>query len=235
MKPRSRSLSGALIAIMALPVFLGLLACIPTFPVPIGDPEKSRIDPEISGMWVGGVDGELTVWSFIPYDKRTWLMSWHIIEPLDESCEPEQSDPEKEFMTYQEIRDLVDDAATSCLSVETMMNWKAWLTDLGGRRYVTLHNKSLFMLGEPSEEEWWWVFGIELSKPDLLRLTEISPEDEAFADIEEEKATRRKYERVFRKQSKNPEFYGSDPIGMHRVQEDDLERFAELLLDDVAF
>jgi hypothetical protein len=235
MKPRNRSLSGALIAVLALPVFLGLLACIPTFPVPIGDPEKSRIDPEISGMWVGGVDGELTVWSFIPYDKRTWLMSWQIIEPLDDSCEPEESDPEKDYMSYQEIRDFLDYVGTACLNTQSFMNWKAWLTELGGRRYVTLQNKSLAMFEELDEEEWWWVFGIELSKPDLLRVSEIDSEHEVFSDIEEEKATRRKYERVFRKQSKNPEFYGSDPIGMHRVQEDDLEMFAELLLDDVAF
>ena len=31
-------------ALIALPAFLGLMACLP---VPIGNPEKSRIDPEI--------------------------------------------------------------------------------------------------------------------------------------------------------------------------------------------
>ena len=45
MNPRYRSFSGALIAIFAVPVFLGLTACLPTFPVPVGNPEKSRIDP----------------------------------------------------------------------------------------------------------------------------------------------------------------------------------------------
>ena len=73
MQSRIRSVYGAIIAILALPVFMGLTACLPTFQVPIGDPEKSTIDPYISGIWLA--DEEEAFYVFEPYDKRTWLLT----------------------------------------------------------------------------------------------------------------------------------------------------------------
>ena len=69
MKPRNRSLTGAVIAVLVLPVFAGLLACIPSFPVPIGNPEKSRIDSDISGMWLSDDEDGIFVYLFEPFDK----------------------------------------------------------------------------------------------------------------------------------------------------------------------
>ena len=84
MTPRNRSLTGAVIAVLVLPVFAGLLACIPSFPVPIGNPEKSRIDPDISGMWLADAEDQILVYLFEPFDKRTWLISAvEVIEDLD--------------------------------------------------------------------------------------------------------------------------------------------------------
>jgi hypothetical protein len=65
-----RSISGAVLMLMIIPVVEGLLACMP---VPIGNPERSRIDPEISGMWVSEGESEIDLYLFQPYDKRTWL------------------------------------------------------------------------------------------------------------------------------------------------------------------
>lgn len=56
--------------LLIIPVVVGLLACMP---VPIGNPERSRIDPEISGMWASEGDSETDLYLFQPYDKRTWL------------------------------------------------------------------------------------------------------------------------------------------------------------------
>jgi hypothetical protein len=58
--------------LVIIPIFAGLLACMP---VPVGDPERSRIDPELSGVWAmteGGADSGNYL--FRPYDKRTWLV-----------------------------------------------------------------------------------------------------------------------------------------------------------------
>ena len=78
MKPIHRSLTALALAIVSL------MACLP---VPIGDPEKSQIDPELSGMWLMLGDDEPAVALFEPYDKRTWLISHFPISVDEESCD----------------------------------------------------------------------------------------------------------------------------------------------------
>ena len=79
MKSNHRVLTGLAIALV------GLLGCLP---VPIGDPEKSRIDPELNGMWLmDRGDGDPAVTLFEPYDKRTWLISQSPISENVESCD----------------------------------------------------------------------------------------------------------------------------------------------------
>ena len=72
MTPKIRSLSGAALMLVIIPIFAGLLACMP---VPVGNPERSRIDPGLSGVWAMVEDGrESGNYLFRPYDKRTWLV-----------------------------------------------------------------------------------------------------------------------------------------------------------------
>ena len=72
MKPNTRSITGALMMLAIIPIFAGLLACMP---VPIGDPERSRIDPDISGVWLLESEEEFdALYLYQPYDKRTWLV-----------------------------------------------------------------------------------------------------------------------------------------------------------------
>ena len=72
MTPKTRSYSGAALMLVIIPIFAGLLACMP---VPVGDPERSRIDPGLSGVWAMTEDGaEGGSYLFRPYDKRTWLV-----------------------------------------------------------------------------------------------------------------------------------------------------------------
>ena len=72
MTPKIRSFSGAALMLVIIPIFAGLLACMP---VPVGNPERSRIDSELSGVWAMMEDGaESGHYLFRPYDKRTWLV-----------------------------------------------------------------------------------------------------------------------------------------------------------------
>lgn len=72
MKANIRSVSGAVLMLAIVPVIVGLLACMP---VPVGDPERSRVDPDLNGIWAlvseGADDG---YYLFRPWDKRTWLV-----------------------------------------------------------------------------------------------------------------------------------------------------------------
>jgi hypothetical protein len=85
---KRRSRAGLLIAIFLLPLLLGVLACIPPLPVPLGDPENSAIDPALSGAWVLGenggatMDNGLQVMVLDPYDRRTWLLYFITLEPV---------------------------------------------------------------------------------------------------------------------------------------------------------
>lgn len=231
MRPRSRSITGALIAILALPVFLGLLACIPSFPVPIGDAEKSRIEPSVSGMWVAADEPEIIVFWFIPYDKRTWLLSSYVIETDEELCDPDELAEAGEVSTYDEIFDRID-SASSCLVAVPMLAWKTWLTELGGRQFITLEIKSFY---NPAEEDnWWMVYGMDMTTPDVLRLWEMDAENDAFSDLDENEPSRRQFEKVFKKRAADPEFYDSEAIDFFRVQDEDLDAFAEVVMDSLA-
>ncbi len=80
MKANSRSATGALLMLLIAPVIVGLLACMP---VPIGNPERSRIDPAITGVWAFMEEDEIGgYYAFEPFDKRTWLLTGI---PVDES------------------------------------------------------------------------------------------------------------------------------------------------------
>jgi len=88
---KRRSRAGLLISIILLPLLVGVLACIPPLPVPLGDPENSAIDPALSGAWVLGenggatMDNGLEVMVLDPYDKRTWLLYFITLEPVSVS------------------------------------------------------------------------------------------------------------------------------------------------------
>ena len=68
MTPKIRSFSGAALMLVIIPMFAGLLACMP---VPVGDAERSRVDPGLNGAWVLASDSDLTIYQFVPWDKRT--------------------------------------------------------------------------------------------------------------------------------------------------------------------
>ena len=46
---RNRSRAGVIVSILIVPLLLGVMACF-VLPVPIGDPEKSRVDPAMSSI-----------------------------------------------------------------------------------------------------------------------------------------------------------------------------------------
>ena len=74
MTKNTRSLCGAILMLMIIPIFAGLLACMP---VPIGNPERSRIDPDLNGPWAMEDGGDVNLYLYQPYD----LSLIHISEP----------------------------------------------------------------------------------------------------------------------------------------------------------
>ena len=229
MTPRSRSLSGAALMLMIIPLFAGLLACMP---VPIGDPERSRVDPEITGVWAvlgddESVDGAL-FYVFEQYDKRTWLVTGVLIEAradLDLSA--------YDLATYEGFIDLsaAADDGTDFVHAEEIVIYKVWLKKLGGEVFMTWEPKVVLDDGI-AEPDTWLVYRVQKDDRNSFRLRMVNGEADLFDDVAK---TRRAYERVVARNVSNPELYddGSDEppsfATLVRVRDDEMEFFEDLI------
>jgi hypothetical protein len=213
--------------LLIIPLFAGLLACMP---VPIGDPERSRIDPELSGIWaVLGEEGafdESGFYVFEPYDKRTWLVSGG---PL---VEGENSDnlPEIDMTTYDGWIELaaIHPVDKDYVRMEKIVVYKAWLKKLGGELFMTWEPKLILEDGIP-EPEVWFTYRIVKKGSDRLEMQLVNGESDLFDDVKE---TRRAFEKVISRNATDPELYFNDEdidVTLARVQDTELEFFEELL------
>jgi hypothetical protein len=204
--------------LLIIPVIVGVLACMP---VPIGNPERSRIDPDITGVWAWPVDDDPRFYAFEPYDKRTWLLTG---VPLEEGEGADFSG--YDTGSYDGLARLMeneaagDDGATA----SEVILYKAWMTKLGGVWFMTWEPKGLFgsQLFAPDT---WYVFRVDKTDRNTLELRLIGGR-ELFPD--ELKKTRRAYERVIRKHAKNPDLYTDDSLILERVREEHLGFFTAL-------
>ena len=216
MKPTTRSISGAVLMLAIIPAIIGILACMP---VPIGDPERSRIDPEISGVWVWLDSGNTTFYAFEPYDKRTWLLTG---VPVEEGKDADFSgydlDEYDDLVQLMEKEPIGDDGATA----SGVILYKAWLTKLGGVWFMTWEPKAVFD-NESFSPELWYVFRVDRPDDNTLDLTML--DEDLFDGIKE---TRRAYERVIKKNAKNEQLYYDESNRLKRVKPEHLEFFEDL-------
>ena len=226
MNAKSRSLSGAVLMLLIIPIFAGLLACMP---VPIGDPERSKIDPELTGIWVTLKDSESLeepgFYVFEPYDKRTWLVSGAGLVAGDN---PDL--PDFDLTAYKGWVELAaaDPVVEGYVSIDDMVVYKAWVKKLGGEVFMTWEPKMLLDEGI-AEPEAWFTFHVVKKGRDRIELRYVDGNSDLFDDVDE---TRRAYERVISKNANNPELYaeeGDADVVLVRVQETELELFEELL------
>lgn len=241
MKPRNRSLAGAAMAVVALPVFVGLTACLPTFPVPVGNPEKSRIDPAVSGVWL--LDGD-SVFVFEPYDKRTWLLTATEISQDTDAC-PDDTDAEATTEEAEEASAQSTYAATmaritalgrDCFSAARLPGAiKAWRSRFRGEWFMTWENKGVFDEERGFEPDEWYVFHIDTSVPGELILGWIDTDTDAWQDLEaldDDEVTQSAVERVFRKHADEPGFYtDEEALVLVRVRPEHLPLIADFIDD----
>jgi len=221
MNPRYRSFSGALIAIFAVPVFLGLTACLPAvFPVPVGNPEKSRIDPDITGVWFD--EDEEAFYMFQAYDKRTWILGVLDLYPSDsENCvaedrgaADENSDTEEaeiEPSPYDLLMTDLRNLGSDCFEGEYLPGvMKIWRTKLGGEWFMTWEPLMTFTADTGFQAGEWIVFRIDKSSKDQFSLHWIASDHPAwdlYDNAEEKDVKQRDVEKIIRKNAKDPSFY----------------------------
>jgi hypothetical protein len=214
--------------LLIIPIFAGLLACLP---VPIGDPERSRIDPDLTGVWAvlgsGETFDESGFYVFEPYDKRTWLVSGAGMIEGDDSDFSNFDMTSYDGFVELAAAEPVDEGH---VSIEQIQVYKAWLKKLGGELFMTWEPKMLLDDGV-AEPEVWFTYRIIKNGRDEFEMQPVNSESDLFDDVKE---TRRAYEKVIRRNADNPELYlESTDEGMTtrlvRVQESELEFFENLL------
>lgn len=244
MRPNHRSFIGLAIAILSLPVFMGLLACLP---VPIGNPEKSRIDPELSGMWI--MDGGAVV-LIEPFDKRTWLVSMVEIDHDEDLCAPETEgeSPSNNYSdSYAELVESLEADEAGCFSADEVELYKAWHSKFGGRAFMTWDDKGSFDDEYGFMSVIWLGFRIDKLDADNFELRMIDLDFDPFDEIEalEEikdsdppydprklKSAQRAVEKIIRRNADDDAMYADDPLLFQRVQPNHHDLFIDII-DDV--
>jgi hypothetical protein len=221
---RHRSRAGILLILALMPLLLGVLACLP---VPVGDPEKSRIDPAMSGIWIqqDGIDPVMVVLD--PYDKRTWLLS-HIELSVGQDPEPavasETGANEAESETTP--LNLLHPDYKPPIKIERVSFYKSWLTRIKGVTFITWESKNVSDTLPGKDPGYWLVFRVRQSGDELLYMDEFDYEIDGLGKVK----TRKEAEKIIRRHVNEPEFYKPSAT-LHKVAESDYETVARLLKD----
>lgn len=205
----ARRLAGLGLALVMIPVFIGLLACMP---VPIGDPEKSRIDDAITGAWLAVTEDEQPMlFVFMPYDKRTWHVRYFDLH----------GDYDQPVLDLD--RDEVLAGVDSGAGFEFQGTYKAWRTKLGGEWFLVWEpicddgscDELPDRVDGVNDDPYWHAWKTEWLDEDRLRLYTLNIDSVPFEEIEEldgdfdplDRKLRRKVERIVRRNVDNPDIY----------------------------
>jgi len=235
MLARYRSRFGFLLAVFMLPALLGVMACF-ELPAPVGDPERSRIDPALSGVW-GSLADDGWVFIFEPYDKRTWLVRLVLLaEADDDADEPEEAEgPEQakearigeEPTTVEETEpSLLGLIETGELKIDSIALMKAWRKRISGRSLITFEFRGMIDEESGLEPYVWWVAKAELVDENNLSLQFVNQDLDGI----EAGMTRSQLERLIRRNLDNPELlFVEEPMLLERVSQDDFGALAKML------
>jgi hypothetical protein len=232
MKAKTRSISGAVLMLVIVPILAGLLACMP---VPIGDPERSRIDPALSGWWVledGGSNATLCL--LRPYDKRTWLVFLVSVEAGDGAgVELPDISTTGDLLAVLQQHDV---GAQGIVGGEPAV-YKTWMTNLSGKRFMTWEAVASIDDVETFAPEYWFVFKVGAQSDSYFELTMLDSDYDAFEALAEEFEegvtdpwkVRKQWERVIRKHVDDPELYADSAMQLRRLPDELVPKAARLV------
>ncbi len=221
--------------LLMLPALLGVMACF-ELPAPVGNPERSRIDPALNGVWLGGDVDEPWMFIFEPYDKRTWLVRWVLLEERDEATDNLAAGDTPEPPAGGELdgeAGNVEDTEPSALDllragelrVGGIYLIKAWRKRIRRVWFMTFEFRGMIDEETGMDPDTWWVMKPELIDESTLALQFVNPELEGI----EEGMTRAQLERLVRQNLDNPELFVENALPLKRVPQDDFGALADML------
>ena len=209
---RARSIAGLVMLAGLGPFLLALMACLK---VPVGDPEKSRIDPALSGVWRVEHNGRSSdsLWIIEPWDARTW-----IVTTLD--ARDDESADESAATTPRDVLTLLESSGLEGIDAH-----KAWLATFGGVRFLVLEPKRPLHDLAGERPEFWLALKVKKTTAERVELLLVIGKN-----VDEAKTTA-KAEAILRKHARNPALYGdgSESYVLLRVPETEYGRVDELL------
>lgn len=223
MRSNSRSISGAILMLAIIPMIAGLLACMP---VPIGDPERSRIDPLMSGWWaMDNEEGGAALAVLRPYDKRTWL-AFRVPLEKGELADIDDFDLRTAGDLLTVLR--ANPVGTKGVVADAPSVYKVWLTRLGGERFMTWEPVGQIEDEKTFYPDAWFVFKVTERTEDHFAAAMIDIDHEIFEGLIDRLAedktdpwkARKQWERAIRKHVDDPELYDSDILSFRRLPEE---------------
>ena len=166
-------------------------------PVPLGDPEKSRVDSWFNGLWWDGDE----VWVFEPYDKRTWLVSFYWVEYGDcrepddseagkiESEEEQVANEPDVVQTVEEdpeaiyermVADLRAKGSECMKGKPNGLAAKAWLTRIAKADFMTLEYRGGFNKNSGFAPQHWMNIRVVKLRQDIMKFMGIDFDFDAF-------------------------------------------------------
>jgi len=226
MTPRTRSIGGGLMMLMIIPVIVGLLACMPEI-APLGNPERAKIDHELTGVWLMEGDDEVVgVLYFEPYDKRTWLL--FIIEH-EEGDELDLG--EETIETYDDMVEILTDevrgVGSKGITVSEVYTYKSWTTKLRGETFLIWVPKGQLRDDGTFGGDFAWNWHLKKITPTHFEIRFINFGDPIFEDVD--LTNRRALEKVIRKNVNNEALYEDQVSSLIKVKPEHLDAFGDLL------
>jgi hypothetical protein len=215
---RARTIAGLVMFAGLAPFLLALIACLK---VPVGNPERSRIDPALSGVWLeedsqsGMLLGEL--WIIEPWDARTWIVT--TLAAKDDDSADEAADEAAPTTTSDVITRLESNG------LESSREYKAWLATFGGVRFLVLEPKRVVRDKAGMKPVMWTVFKVTQPTADRVKLLLVDGDEIVKAK------TTAKAEAILRQHARDPALYrdSKEPQILRRVPEAEYGRMEELL------
>ncbi len=187
-----RSLVLMLVSLPIAAVILGIMACLP---VPVGDPETSKVDAKFTGAWLLPNPGDnkddenkRQLYVVAPWDSRTYLVRFFEYEEKDGKIEAGKSG-----------------------------SYKAWLTPIAGQTFVTLDPKPIGRdLGTTTEHDPFFVVGKLTTVENGLELLLTDPDKGLLKDVK----TREQAEGIIKDHVSDPEIFAKGPMKFQKLDAD---------------
>jgi len=245
-KARStRSGMGALLTLAMLPALVVVMGCL-GLQVPIGNPEKSSIDPKLTGIWLGST-GHLLADSrglliLDPYDKRTWIGTTIDLK-INEEAKIDGLPKTLEGLDKENLSKVIAEVLdASYLEPTGVYFWKVWLTNLEYKEFMTWQPWLLFNAlnaeqpdeisalnaGQPDETEKFMFYlpmGVKRESRDKFSLVHIDADFNDLGKVE----SRYEAERIIRQNINNPELFKTEHMVYQRLNIDIYEPVSAIL------